>query len=106
MILVGGDDGIPRLYKIFRTQPRTMNQEDQSLVRQFEKQPGPINALAFSPDGTRFVVGGEGNEARIYNTDDGKRLATLKAEGDATFAAAFRPDGQELALCGLDCHDR
>ncbi len=106
MVLAGGDDGIPRLYQIFRTKSRTMNQEDQSLIRQFEKQPGPINTLAFSPDGSRLVVGGEGNEARIYNTDDAKRIATLKSDGGATFTAAFRPDGQEIALGGLDGHIR
>ena len=34
----GGEDGIPRLYTMFRTHVRTMNQEDYNLVRAFEKQ--------------------------------------------------------------------
>jgi WD40 repeat protein len=101
-VLVGGDDGIPRLYQIFRTKPRTMNQEDQSLLRTFEKQPGQINTVAFTRDGSRFAVAGEGGEVRIYNTDDGKLVAAGKGLPGVTFSVSFRPDGQELAVGGLD----
>src|SRR5262249_44648788 len=58
-VLCGGDDGIPRLYKIFRTEARTMNQEDHNLVRQYDKQLGVITALAFSDDGTTIAVGSD-----------------------------------------------
>jgi hypothetical protein len=101
-VLVGGDDGIPRLYQIFRTKPRTMNQEDQSLLRAYEKQPGQINTLAFTRDGKQFAVAGEADEVRVYNTDDGKLLATCKGLPGVTFTLAFRPDGQELVVGGLD----
>jgi roadblock/LC7 domain-containing protein len=101
-VLVAGDDGIPRLYQVFRTHARTMNQEDYDLLRAYESQGGQVNAVAFSPDGTRFAVGGEGGEVRIYNTDDGKRLATLKEVGSVVYALAFRPDGQEIAVGGFD----
>ena len=101
-VLVGGDDGIPRLYQVFRTTARTMNQEDHNLLKMFEKQPGRINTLAFDADGSRFVVGGEGGEVRIYRTSDGVKLATLSGASDVTFVAAFRPDGKQVAIGGLD----
>jgi len=100
-VLVGGDDGVPRLYQVFRTKARTMNQEDHNLIHAYERQPGQVNAVAFTADGSRFAVGGEGGEVRIYKTDDGKRLATLKI-GSTIFTLAFRPDGQEIAVGGHD----
>lgn len=101
-VLVGGEDGIPRLYQIFRTRPRTMNQEDHNLLRAYEPQPGEINALAFSPDGKRFAVGGLGGEVRIYDTETGTRLVALKGVGEVVFTLAFRPDGKEIAVGGFD----
>ena len=101
-VLVGGDDGIPRLYQIFRTKPRTMNQEDHNLIRAYEPFGGVVNCVAFSPDGGRFAVGGESGEVRVYKTDDGSRVATLKQTGPVTFALAFRPDGQQIAAGGMD----
>lgn len=101
-VLVGGEDGIPRIYQVFRTKPRTMNQEDHNLVRAYESFGGAINTVAFSSDGSRFVVAGENGEARIYNTEDGSRIATLKSTGPVTFAVAVRPDGKEIAAAGMD----
>jgi WD40 repeat protein len=101
-VLVGGEDGIPRLYQVFRTKPRTMNQEDHNLIRAYEPLGAPINCVAFSADGARFAVGGESGEVRIYNTADGSRLTTLKQTGPVTYAVAFRPDGEQIAAAGLD----
>jgi WD40 repeat protein len=101
-VLVGGDDAIPRMYRVFRITARTMNQEDQSLIRQFERQPGRINALAFNKDGSKFAVGGESDDIRIYSTDDGKLLTTLKNAGPVTFSLAFQPGGDTVAAGGLD----
>ncbi|HMP17119.1 MAG TPA: hypothetical protein PKD72_08865, partial [Gemmatales bacterium] len=56
-VACGGDDGIPRIYKIYRTKSRVANDEDFNLIRAFEKQPGVITALAFTADGTRLLVG-------------------------------------------------
>lgn len=100
-VLVAGDDGVPRLYQVFRTKPRTMNQEDHNLIRAFERQPGQVNAVAFSADGAYIAVGGEGGEVRLYKTDDGTRTATLPV-GSTIFTLAFRPDGQEIAVGGHD----
>jgi WD40 repeat protein len=79
-----------------------MMDEDHNLIRAFERQPGPITALAFSPDGTKIVVGSEGSEVRVYNVADGARVATLKGLHGATFAVAFHPNGKQLATGGFD----
>ena len=101
-VLVAGDDGIPRLYQIYRTKPRTMNQEDQSLVRTFEQQPGQVNALVFHPDGSKVAIGSESGEIRIYTTDDGKRIHTLKAGIGPVYTLSYRKDGKQLAAGGFD----
>jgi WD40 repeat protein len=101
-VLYGGGDGIPRLYQIFRTHVRTMMQEDYNLVRAFEKQPGPINAVAFSPDGELVAVAGSGSEVRVYRVKDGERAATLRGGAGAVFAVTFHPDGKQIAVGGLD----
>ena len=101
-VLCGGDDGLPRLYKIFRTEVRTMNQEDHNLIRTFEKQSGTITALAFSPDGMRVAVGSETGMVNVYTVADGKSVAALPGAEGALFALAFTPDGKRLAAGGLD----
>jgi WD40 repeat protein len=101
-VLYGGDDGIPRLYQIFRTHVRTMNQEDYNLARAFEKQSGAINTVAFSPDGELAAVAGVSGEARVYRVKDGSRAALLKGGNGPLFALAFSPDGKQLAAGGLD----
>jgi WD40 repeat protein len=113
-VLVAGDDGIPRLYQVFRTKPRTMNQEDHNLLRVYEKQPGQVNSVAFNSDGTLFAAASEGGIVNIYATDNGKPpapdqpvvggkpIATLKGHKGVLHTVAFRPDGQAVAVGGFD----
>jgi WD40 repeat protein len=103
-IACGGEDGIPRLYQIFRTKPRVMMDEDLNLVRAFERQAGPITSLAFSPDGNMLAVGCAGtHEVKVYATADGQRLATLAGPGGGgIFTLAFHPSGKALAAAGHD----
>jgi WD40 repeat protein len=101
-VVIGGDERVPRLYKIFRTQARDPQYTDFNLLRPFETQPGPISALAFSPDGGRIAVGSVGGEVRLYDTADGARKQTLPGHQGAVFAIAFRPDGKLVASGGFD----
>lgn len=113
-VLVGGDDGVPRLYQMFRTKPRTMNQEDHNLLRAYPKQPGAVTSVAFSADGTLFAAGSDVGVVNLYKTDNGgpaesdkpviggKALATLSGARGAIFSIAFRPDGQQAAVAGMD----
>ena len=113
-VLAAGDDGLPRLYQMFRTKPRTMNQEDHNLLRAYAKQPGVATAVAFSADGALFAVGSEAGIVNVFKTDNGgpaesdkpviggKQLATLSGAQGAIFTIAFRPDGQQVAAAGMD----
>lgn len=102
-VVIGGDERVPRLYKVFRTQARDMNYTDFNLLKAFETQPGgPISALAFAPDGGSIAVGGASGEVRLYKTADGAKLSTLKGFQGGVFALAFSPDGSRIATGGFD----
>ncbi len=59
--------------------------------------PEPIEALALSPDGRRFVTGGLGGTAQLWDMATGQAIA-LPTGGQYVFAAAFSPDGKHVAL--------
>ena len=48
-VLYGGDMGTPRVYRISVNTGRTAGRFDTNLVRQFERQPAPCTAVAWSP---------------------------------------------------------
>jgi WD40 repeat protein len=103
-VLIGGADGEPKLYKIFRTQARQIG-DDFNRLRVYTKLPGRIGSLQFNADGTRFVVGSSNatsGAARIYKTDTEQPLFELKGHPAGIFAVAFRPDGKQVATGGLD----
>ena len=75
-------------------QRRTEQARDPNQVKEVERQPGAVNAVAFIRDGDRFAVASLG-EARI-STNEGNRKATLSGPGGAVFAVAFSPDGKRL----------
>ncbi len=101
-VAIGGDERIPRLYQVFRTQTRDMNYTDFNLLKAFEIQPGPIAAIAIGPDGGTLAVGGSGGEVRLYNVADAARKATLKGHAGGIYALAFSPDGSRVATGGFD----
>ena len=55
-IIVGGDDGIPRAYRMFRKTNRVIG-DDSNLIRQFPTMDGRIFDIAYSKDGKRVVAG-------------------------------------------------
>ncbi len=102
-LLIGGDDGVPRLYKMHRTTKRVIG-DDANKVREYEKMPGLVYALAFSADGNQFAAGssldGKG-ELRVYQTADGKAVSKLTGIGPI-YSVSFRPDGQVVASAGFE----
>lgn len=104
-VVIGGADGTPKIYQLYRTKPRQIG-DDFNLIRQFDPLPGRLFSAEFNADGSRFVVGasdsGTSGEARVYQTDDGKLVCRLEGERGPVYAVAFRPDGQQVASAGFE----
>ncbi len=102
IVAYGGDLGSARIYKIAENQGRTAANNDVNIVKELEHLPGPVHAISFSPDGKSVAVGGVNGELRLFNSKDGKRLATLKGHEGAIFSVAFHPQTNWLASGGFD----
>jgi WD40 repeat protein len=129
-VLYGGDLGGARMYKISDNQGRTAGRIDTNLIVNFERQPGPVNAVAFSPDGGRVALASTG-EVRVYDGGNapagksaptpvrgakpakpakrpmpGQTVSTAQLElggfGGAVFAVAWKADGATIAAAGAD----
>lgn len=101
-VLYGGAEGGLRIYKAKENQERAAANNDVNLVRNFERQPGAVQAIAFSPDGTRIAVAPPNGEVRLYNPADGKRVATLTGHEGAVYSLVFNPDGTRLYTGAFD----
>jgi WD40 repeat protein len=101
-VAYGGDAGGARIYKIAENQGRTAANNDVNLIKELERMPGPVRAIAYNHDGTNVAVAGVGSEIRLHNARDGRKLQTFKGPEGATFALAFHPTNQWLAAGGFD----
>ncbi len=101
-VLYGGGEGGLRIYKAKENQDRTSGNNDVNLVRDFERQPGPVQAVAFSPDGSRIAAAVPNGEVRLYAAANGQRTATLGGHDGAVFSLCFSPDGTALYTGSFD----
>ena len=81
-IIVGGADGVPKLFRIFRITKRVIG-DNANLIRELEPLRGVVFSVDYSADGRRAVAGssldGKG-DIIIYDTDvDTAAPADIKA---------------------------
>ena len=103
-LLIGGSDGVPKLYQMYRTKPRQIG-DDFNLIRKYPEMPGRIFAARFNKDGSRIIAGSSHNgkgEVRIFQTADAKQISKLGGDFGGIYAVAFRPDGKQVASAGFD----
>jgi RNA polymerase sigma factor (sigma-70 family) len=62
-----------------------------------ERLPGPVRALAFSPDGTKVASSGSDGAVVIYDAETSQRQRRLTGNAMPTLELAFSPDGSNLA---------
>ncbi len=62
-------------------------------------QGGVVRMLALSPDGTRLAaMGDETASLRIWDVASGRKIATFQTNEKSLAAAAYRPDGAQIAV--------
>ena len=64
---------------------------------------GPVNAVAFSPDGTSLASGSDDGSVKLWDVASGSLRMTLKGHTDQVTSVAFSPDGRLLASGSRDC---
>jgi WD40 repeat protein len=103
-LLIGGADGIPKIYQMLRTKARVIG-DDFNLIKAYDAVPGRIYDAHFNADGSKFVVGSSldgAGEVRIYETDSGKLLHKLEGQHGPVYAACFSSSGKIVASAGFD----
>lgn len=101
IVVIGGEDRVPYIYMMDR--PKNMKiADDTTLIRQLERQGGPIAALAWSPDGKYIAVGGASPEVTVYDAESGARVSACKGHSAGIYALAWSPDSKTLATGGFD----
>jgi WD40 repeat protein len=64
---------------------------------------GPVNSVAYSPDGKTLASGSRDQTIKLWEAAAGKEQATLKGHTAPVESVAYSPDGKTLAS-GSDDH--
>ena len=103
-ILVGGGDGVPKIYRMHREKERKIG-DDYNLIHKLPRVPGRVFDVAYSRDGGLVVVGssdsGEGH-VWIYSGSDGKLVAKMDGVKGGIYCVAFDRDGKTVASGGFE----
>ena len=104
LVAFGSETGQVRLHKVAPRGGRLAEGDDkeESSVREFDRLPGPVHAVAFSPDGALLAATGAKGETRIWQSGDGKKVAQIPSVGCALFTLACSSDGTRLVTGGAD----
>jgi len=92
MLAAGGADGTVRVWDV-ATQ--------QQVGPPLSGGPGPVSAVAFSPDGTMLAAGGADGTVRVWDVATQQQVGPpLNAGPGPVSAVAFSPDGTTLVTAG------
>ena len=72
------------------------------VVRVLAGPTAPLEAVAFSADGTRLAAGSDDGSATVWDVASGQPLTTLNGHDGRVNAVAFAPDGRTLVTAGFD----
>ena len=104
-LLVGGADGVPKIYQMLRTKARQIGDDHNLIQPVFPQMPGRVFDVKFSASGDQIIAGSSFNGAgyvSVYNTSDRKIVTKIDIPQGGIFAVAFSHDGQAFASGGFD----
>ncbi|MGZ3412822.1 MAG: c-type cytochrome domain-containing protein [Isosphaeraceae bacterium] len=99
-IVIGGSDGEPKLYRVFRRTSRVIG-DDSNLIREFPPLPGRVYSVVISSDGKRIAAGssrdGFSGEVAVYSYEFDTALPeNIKAISEKV--VTFRSAAETAAL--------
>ena len=80
-ILVGGSDGVPQIYRMYRETARSIS-DNANLIRKYPAMRGRIWSVAFAPDGKTF--------AAVSSFNGTGQINLYKSEYDATITPELK----------------
>lgn len=103
-VLIGGADGVPKIYRLFREKARKIG-DDFNKIKDFPEMPGRIYDVAFTSDATKAVacssLDGAGH-VHVFTVADGKKALELEGPLHAVYSISIAPDNKRIALVGFD----
>lgn len=104
LVVCGTEKGESRIYRMEPRGGRLAEGDDKEngFIRNLERLPGALQALAWSGDGSLIAAGSSSGEVRVFRAADGTRQSILKWTGGPVFALAFQSNGPALAVGGYD----
>jgi mono/diheme cytochrome c family protein len=102
-LLIGGSDGVPKTYRMFREQDRKIG-DDFNLIKKYPEMPGRIFDVAYRADGQQLVAGSSYNGAghvHVFSVESAERIAAMQEIEGAIYCIAFAPDGSLVASGGF-----
>jgi WD40 repeat protein/serine/threonine protein kinase len=79
-----------------------MRTHQGQLFLTYRGHAGPVNAVAWSPDGQRIASGSADRSVQVWNARDGRHGFTCKGHAGSVKAVAWSPDGQRIASGSAD----
>jgi WD40 repeat protein len=75
---------------------------DRRLVETIAGQPGSLESVAFSPDGSMFVTAGTDRTARVWDAKRLRPIAVLSGHTDSVVSAEFSHHGRFIVTASRD----
>lgn len=102
LISVSNDDTI-RLWQVVENIPQPLETIEEIEVQEGDNigHRGDVNTVAFAPDGTTFITGGDDDTLRLWDTTTRDQLLVIDTERDVE-EAALAPDGQRIVTAGFN----
>jgi eukaryotic-like serine/threonine-protein kinase len=72
------------------------------LLLAFPAHTNHVNAVAYSPDGSRIASASNDQTVKLWEATTGREILTLRGQNAGVLALAFSPDGQRLATGSID----
>lgn len=76
--------------------------KNYEILRELNSSTGSVNSIAWSPDGTRFVVGSEDGTVQVWDAASGETVQEPVSHSGSVYNVNWSPDGTLIVSTGAD----